>query len=72
MWKISERLKEMINKEYLIKEKYCPSRKMNVPVMVFSDSSLSPQCWDSNVCKENCSYSCRKNNENSIQNKTDM
>ncbi len=62
MWSPSERTVKAMNKEYVIKEKYCPTRKMNVPVMVFSDSQRSPQCWDAAVCGENCVLSV-KNSE---------
>ncbi|MBO5298874.1 MAG: hypothetical protein J6B51_02195 [Clostridia bacterium] len=43
-----------MDKEYIIREKYCPSKKRNVPVMVFADSSCAPKCWDSAVFTENC------------------
>ena len=49
-----------MDKEYIIREKYCPSKKRNVPVMVFADSSCAPKCWDSAVCMENCTYSPEK------------
>ncbi|MBE6897047.1 MAG: hypothetical protein E7477_08125 [Ruminococcaceae bacterium] len=63
---------KMINNDYLIKEKYCPSRKMNVPVMIFSDVSRPPQCWDSSVCTEKCLFSNQSNIESKTEKKTDM
>jgi len=44
-----------MNNDYIIRPKYCPSLKKNVPIMVFADDYHSEKCWNCERCNEQCS-----------------